>query len=299
MENNEYISESMIKRQSWKYYFVAVAWPLYLLFLPLVFNKVGFYSILLMIFPGVFLFTWVGYLMHESWHKYVPNVPNSFFFNVLSWMLLTDPQIYKMLHGGHHMNVNSWDDRELHPLGKISNPILRKIYNYFEVILGIVFLVAVSSLAIPFNSKYKGKYHFSSLAISIFAWVIFLGGIGFLSHLIFRISAGPVIISYIISLWICSFFLHQSQLVEHGNLIAEGNWNVRNLLTRNLRAKGIVEKIFLFLTHGDSREHVLHHTLVKIYSRPFPGKVPMPENAVYVDFKNYLSLLWGMLTKNA
>jgi hypothetical protein len=39
--------------------------------------------------------------------------------------------------------------------------------------------------------------------------------------------------------------------------------------------------------------------LVKIYSRPFPGKVPMPENAVYVDFKNYLSLLWGMLTKNA
>ena len=96
-------------------------------------------------------------------------MPNSFFFNVLSWMLLTDPQIYKMLHGGHHMNVNSWDDRELHPLGKISNPILRKIYNYFEVILGTVFLVAVSSLAIPFNSKYKGKYHFSSLAISIFA----------------------------------------------------------------------------------------------------------------------------------
>ena len=91
-----------------------------------------------MIFPGVLLFTWVGYLMHKSWHKYVPNVPNEFFFNILSWMLLTDPQLYKMLHGGHHMNVNSWGDRELHPLGKISDLVLRMIYNYVEVILETV-----------------------------------------------------------------------------------------------------------------------------------------------------------------
>jgi fatty acid desaturase len=91
-----------------------------------------------MIFPGVLLFTWVGYLMHESWHKYVPNVPNGLFFSVLSWMLLTDPQLYKMLHGGHHMNVNSWEDRELHSLGKISDLVLMMIYNYVEVILGTV-----------------------------------------------------------------------------------------------------------------------------------------------------------------
>ena len=299
MDNNQYISADMIKHQSWKYYFAAVAWPMYLLVLPFVFSKLGFFTIFLMIFPGVFIFTWVGYLMHESWHKYVPNIPNAFFFNILSFMLLTDPQIYKMLHGGHHMNVNSWEDRELHPVGKISNPIFRKIYNYVEVILGTVFLVAVSSVAIPFNPKYKDKYRFSSLIISIFVWGIFLGGIGFLSHLIFNLSDGTIIIPYLISLWLCSFVLHQSQLVEHGNLIAEGDWNVRNLLTRNLKADGILEKAFLFLMHGDSREHVLHHTIVKVYSRPFAGKVPMPEKAVYINFKNYLSILGGMLTKNA
>jgi len=299
MDNNQYISENMIKQQSWKYYFAAVTWPLYLLVLPFVFSKLGFFTIFLMIFPGVFLFTWVGYLMHESWHKYVPNIPNAFLFNLLSLMLLTDPQLYKMLHGGHHMNVNSWEDRELHPVGKISNPILRRVYNYFEVVLGTVFLVAVSSAAIPFNPKYKDKYRFSSLIVSVFVWVIFLGGIGFLSHLIFNLSAGTIIIPYLISLWLCSFVLHQSQLVEHGNLIAAGDWNVRNLLTRNLKAEGILEKAFLFLTHGDSREHVLHHTLVKVYSRPFAGKVPMPEKAVYINFKNYLSILGGMLTKDA
>jgi fatty acid desaturase len=169
MNNNNYISEDMIKHQSWKYYFSIAAWPLYLLVLPLVFNEIGFFSILLMIFPGVFLFTWVGFLMHESWHKYVPNIPNNFFYNLLSWMLLTDPQIYKMLHGGHHMNVNSWEDREFHPTGKIKNSILRKIYSFFEILLGTVFIVAVSSITIPFNAQYKVKYHFKSLAISIFA----------------------------------------------------------------------------------------------------------------------------------
>ena len=299
MENTNYISKDMIVRQSWKYYFAAVAWPLYLLVLPFVFSKLGYFSILFMIFPGVFLFTWVGFLMHESWHKYVPNVANNFFYYLYSWMLLTDPQIYKMLHGGHHMNVNSWEDKEFHPLGKIDNVFLRRIYNFFEIILGTVFIVAMTSITMPFNSKYKGKYRFKSLTLSVFAWIIFFAGIGFLSHVIFSVSAGTVIISSIINVWICSFTLHQSQLVEHGNLIAEGDWNVRNLKTRNLKKDGIPEKLFLLLTHGDATEHVLHHTLVKVYSRPFPGKVPMPERAVYISFKSYLPILWGMLTKDS
>jgi len=299
MDNNQYISQNMVKKQSWKYYFAAVAWPLYLLVLPFVFSKLGLFAIFLMIFPGVFLFTWVGFLMHESWHKYVPNIPNNFFYYIFSWMLLTDPQIYKMLHGGHHMNVNSWEDKEFHPLGKIKNSVLRRVYNCLEIILGTVFIVIVTSVTIPFNSKYKAKYRFSSLALSLCAWIIFFGGIGFLSHLVFNLSARTIIIPSLINVWICSFVLHQSQLIEHGNVIGEGDWNVRNLLTRNLNSDGILEKLFLFITHGDSREHVLHHTVVKVYSRPFPGKVPMPEKAVYIRLKSYLPIIWGILTKNA
>jgi len=293
------ISVDMIKRQSWKYYFTVVAWPLYLLLIPFIFSKIGFIAILLMIFPGTFLFTWVGFLMHESWHKYVPNVNNNFFYTVFSWMLLTDPQLYKMLHGGHHLNVNSWEDREFHPLGEIKNPILRRIYNFFEIFWGTGFIVVMSSLTIPFNSQYKSKYRFKSLAVAVLVWIIFLGGIGFLSHLIFDLSVWPIVISFVGTIWICSITLHHSQLVEHGNLIGEGDWNVRNLLTRNLNSKGIFEKIFLFLTHGDSREHVLHHTLVKVFSRPFPGKITLPEKAVYINFQGYLSILWAMVTKEA
>jgi hypothetical protein len=34
---------------------------------------------------------------------------------------------------------------------------------------------------------------------------------------------------------------------------------------------------------------------VGIYSRPFPGKLPMPEGAVYISFAEYLRILWQML----
>ncbi|MBC2579209.1 hypothetical protein [Clostridium sp. DJ247] len=90
------------------------------------------------------------------------------------------------------------------------------------------------------------------------------------------------------NLWLASFVLHHSQLIEHGNLIVEGNYKERNIKTRNLSNKGILEKIFIFLTHGDSREHVLHHTLPGVYTRPFPGKVPMPTESVYINLKDYM-----------
>jgi hypothetical protein len=84
-------------------------------------------------------------------------------------------------------------------------------------------------------------------------------------------------------------------MMEHANLIVEGDYNSRNIRTRNLSDKGAAEKLFLFFTHGDTREHVLHHTLVNIYSRPFPGKVPMPAESVYIDLKGYLGILAEML----
>lgn len=116
-----------------------------------------------------------------------------------------------------------------------------------------------------------------------------------MAHLAFNLKAAQIIIPLALNLWLCSFFLHHSQLVEHGNLIIAGSYQERNIQTRNMRNHGLIEKIFLFLTHDDSREHVLHHTKVQVYSRPFPGKVPLPENAVYISFKDYLAILWEML----
>ena len=83
--------------------------------------------------------------------------------------------------------------------------------------------------------------------------------------------------------------------MEHGNLIVEGDFHRRNMRSRNLKPSGIAEKLFLFLTHNDSREHVLHHTLTNVYSRPFPGTVPLPEGAVMITLREYFQILQRML----
>ena len=131
----EFITEKEIKSQAWKFYFIMFAWPAYLVTLPFMFLKFGWWSLIYMIFPGVYVFTWLGYLMHETWHKYVPNINNEKLYYVLSWMLITDQQIYKILHGFHHSLVNTWEDTEFHPAGDIKNRFLKIIYNIAEIFI--------------------------------------------------------------------------------------------------------------------------------------------------------------------
>lgn len=105
-------------------------------------------------------------------------------------------------------------------------------------------------------------------------------------------------LSFAISIWLNSFILHQSQLIEHGNLYVDGTFEQRNIWTRNLRPDGLAEKVFLFFTHGDSQEHVLHHTRTKYYLCPFTGTVPMPERAMYINLLDYMKILGRMLAGN-
>lgn len=114
----EYVTQAQIQKEKWKFYFVLVAWPVYLFLLPQVFRYLGLFIIFIMIFPGVYLFTWTGFLMHECWHKYIPKNANEFFYQMFSWLLLTDPQIYNMLHGGHHMSIPGMT-RSFIPWGKL------------------------------------------------------------------------------------------------------------------------------------------------------------------------------------
>jgi fatty acid desaturase len=293
---SEVISPIEIRRQAWKFYVAVVTWPLYLLLLPGVWARLGLFSLLFMVFPGLYLFTWVGYSMHECWHKYVPNVPNALLYNLYSWELLTDPQLYRLTHGLHHSQVNTYDDMEFHPLGRIASRSWRILYNALEILLGVLFLVLAATVAVPRHPRIGKRYRFWKLLISLAIWVVFLGGIGYLSSRLFGLSSSQIALPYAITIWLNSFVLHQSQLVEHGNLIAEGSWEQRNIVTHNLKPAGIAEKVFLFLTHGDSREHVLHHTMTPIYLRPFPGRVPMPEGAVYITLRDYLGILRDMLS---
>lgn len=289
------ITDEAIRRQAWKYYFVMLAWPAFVFVFPWALAHLKFFAIFPLVFPGLYLFTWVGYLMHESWHSYVPNVANSFFYSLFSLMLITDPQVYKMLHGHHHMEVNSWDDREFHPAGRIEKVALRRVHNFLEIAGGVAFLVVVSLFFIPRDSRYRDQFRWKRLFLSSLAWLVFLGGLGAASRYVLGVSGKTVVLADALLFWAGSFLLHHSQLVEHGNLIVQGEWRVRNLRTRNLRRRTLAEKMFLLLTHGDAAEHVLHHTMVKVHSRPFPGAIPLPAEAVVISLRDYLKILASML----
>lgn len=290
------IPEATLRGQAWKHYCVVLAWPAYLFFLPWVWSRSPAAGIVFTVFPGIYLFTWMGFLMHECWHRYVPNVPNGAFYQIFSWLLLTDPQVYRLLHGTHHYHVNSWQDAEFHPFGEIKSRPLRIAMNIAEITLGIAALVIAQTFVMIGNPAFRRKYRVMSLLVSILVWIVYLGGIGWAAHHVFSVPALSVAVSYILFFWIAGALLHHSQLVEHGNLFIAGDWNERNIKTRNLRVKSPAERVFLFMTHGDSREHVLHHVLVSVHSRPFPGRIPLPANAAIFTMGDYGRVLRDMIT---
>ena len=294
---NQVIPKELVRRQAPKVYLAAIILPLYLFCLPFVFVRSVMLSIVLMLTLGVYLSTWVACLIHECWHKYIPAVPNDFFYNLFSYMLVLDPQIYRVVHGHHHSKVNTWEDVEFHPLGKIRNVHLRRIYNFLEIVLGVIFVFGIQMHVVPRHPDYRNRCRSSTHWLSIAMWLLFYGLVGFSSVVVFNLSARQVVIPLLINFWVGSFFIHQIQLVEHGGLIVEGNFRQRMMQTRNLKHDGPAEKLFLFITHGDSREHILHHSMVGVYTRPFPASLPMPENAVYISLIDYAAVLWRMVTK--
>ncbi len=297
MTQPKYISELQIRKQAPKFYFTAIAWPIYIFLIPFVFAKSKPLSIIFMLFPGVYLYTWMACLMHECWHKYVPNIPNNAFYNLFSYMLLTDPQIYRLLHGGHHAKVNTWDDTEFHPLGRISNTLSRRLYNFLEIVIGVIFIFGLHMHIITTHEKYKTKYKRNSNILSITLWIVIYGTLGLLSALTFNLNTSQIIAPILISFWLGAFFIHHAQMIEHANLIIEGDVHQRNVKLRNLKYETLPQKFFHFLTHSDTREHVIHHTNVAIYSRPFPKILPIPEDAVFISLADYAKILWNMLAK--
>ncbi|MBW4612288.1 MAG: fatty acid desaturase [Desmonostoc vinosum HA7617-LM4] len=282
--------------QTIKLFVASLTWLIYLFFLPYIYASVNIFAFGFMLFPGVYILCLLALFMHECWHEYLPGVHNHFFYSVLSWMILLDPQVFNIVHPYHHSQVNTYRDIEFHPLGEIKNQFVKAVYNFCEIFLGSIFVVTITTFKIAFHPKLKKQYSFGKLIISILMWTIIWGGIGYSSHLVFGVTTNQVFISYLLICWMGSVVIHHNELIEHGNLIVEGNLGERNLKTRNLNPSGILERFFLFITHNDSREHTLHHSMSKIYTRPFFQKNPMLDKIVYISFDEYLVILKDMLT---
>ncbi|MBE0537361.1 MAG: fatty acid desaturase, partial [Phycisphaerae bacterium] len=268
----EYISDIEIRRQAWKYLAAPILWLAYAFLLPFLWAKLGPWSLLVMIFPGAWLYNWLSYLAHESWHRYVPNINNDRFFKHAFCLLGADPQLYRLVHGRHHSQIHTWQDTEFHPLGRIRSRPLRALYNILEIAFGVIFIFALLSWVVPRHPQYRHRYSKSAAAVALLSIAAIYGTLGLAAALAFNLSAAQVLIPWLLSLWISAVIVHQDQMIQHAGIILDGDVRQRDLATRNLRPAGPASRLLLFLFHNDPREHVLHHTLVRVYHRPFPDR---------------------------
>ncbi len=278
-----------------KVYGLIISWLLYLISLPYVFAHNKVIGSIYIVFPGIYLFPLFGLMIHETWHDYLPNVPNKVLFPLFCFMLISDPQVYDLTHRSHHTDVNSYRDMQFYPLGKIERRFFRVIFNFFSISLGAIFVMTVAGIRLPKDSRFKRHYRYRKLFLFLLCRIGFIVSIGYCSHLIFNVSTMQILIPFLFTYWGGSLMIHHGMLFEHGNLIVEGNLNQRNLKTRNLRATGLASRIVLFFTHNDLLEHTLHHTSPRLNNRPFPRKYSMPENSNYITLSQHLGILRDML----
>lgn len=79
-------------------YMMVAAWVGYLLLMPRLVMAYGWPALALIPTAGVFLLSWMGYYRHELWHSYFAGANNPRWFDLLSWLLFSDPAVYRIAH---------------------------------------------------------------------------------------------------------------------------------------------------------------------------------------------------------
>lgn len=289
------IGAADLAAQRWKFWAALALWPLFLVTLPVAWERHPLLGLGYTLFPGVYLFTWLGYLMHESWHRYVPGLPHALLFRLYAWMLLTDPQVYRIAHASHHRDVNSYGDLELYPFGRIEPAWRRRVYHLLQVLMGGAFSMPMVGVGLARHPVYRRHYRPREALVSALVWGVLLALVATTGAALSGAGLWPVLGMLALVYWLGGLVAHHSQLVQHGNLIVEGDLDHRNVASRNLASDGFGARLFLFLTHQDAREHVVHHTRTGLYNRPFPGRVPLPDGAVRIQLRDYARILLDML----
>lgn len=269
-----------------------LAWAAYFFVVPLVWSQHWLAGMLFMLFPGVFVSNLLIYFQHECWHNYFDTGWNRRLFVALCTILFVQVHLYDIGHRTHHAKVNTYEDLELYPIGKIENRALRILCNCLSIVFGSVFLVALGGGQKSGLTRGQAIVRFF---LTYTGTALIWGSIAYASWRLLGVSVADIAATYLLSIWLVSFFHHHNELIEHGNLIVEGDFRFRSLQTRNLASQGLLARCCLFLAHQDSREHTLHHTDPSTYHRPFIGRHAMPEGSVYISLLDYAAVLKSMV----
>ena len=267
-------------------YFVVGSWVAYLLLLPRLVMGFGWPALALIPTLGAFLLSWLGYYRHELWHSYVAGVNNPRWFNLVSYLLFSDPAVYRIAHPAHHKYVHTLRDIEFFCEGYETNPAARRAQFRLELLFGNMAWELTCLHRLFRENRYT---RWASRACLGKRAALFFA-LNFVSRWLTPGSGWYYLGCYMATLWIGSLVTRHNQWIEHLGILSEGSIAERNLLTRNVSSDTLFGKLFNFMNHDDAKEHVFHHTEPQLNTRGFPG-LSLPPGARTITLPQYARLL--------
>lgn len=268
-----------------KVYFSFLALPAYCVFAPIIWSQNLLLGTLFLLFPGLYLYIYMVFIIHEAYHKYFKGYHDFFIFRIASIYVFGDIQVYKIVHPLHHVYVHTEKDLEINPFGKILSKKLKFLDRILELTLGLIYTQFSIIFKIITDSKLRKKLSFFKMFLNFSMSFLFYFFTGYLS---FSLGANinSILLCYIFTILVFSVLARIIQLIEHGDIFSDSaNYKERNMLTRNLSKNTLLEKIYHFYTRNDSYNHTMHH----LKASEFHRLTEENSNKAH-DSHNYISL---------
>jgi hypothetical protein len=232
-------------------------WFGYAVVVPILWTRWGAVALTLVPIVGVYLFTWLAYDRHELWHGYFRRLDDPRWFDVVSWALLSDPQVYRAAHGWHHRFVHTPLDREFYCSQWTTNTLRRRAQFVAELFLGNI---AWEAGAFWRLWKIEGTPAVRAALSGTAARLVLLGVVTTIGEVAAPGTGWRCLVVYGLTVWMGAVTTRQNQWIEHLGVFGDGSLAQRNALTRNLSSEGWAGWLFNVVNHHDASEHVFHHT---------------------------------------
>lgn len=265
---------------------VVGAWVGYLLAIPALVMAYGWPALFAVPTLGTYLLSWLGYYRHELWHSYFAGLNNPAWFNFISYLLFSDPAVYRIAHPAHHKHVHTVQDIEFFCENYRTDRHARRRQFRLELVFGNI-AWELTCLHRLFREKRYTRRASRLCLLKRAALFFTLHGI---CRWLTPGSGWYYFGCYLGTLWCGSLVTRHNQWIEHLGIVSDGSIAERNLLTRNVSSDTRLGKLFNFMNHEDGREHVFHHTEPQLNTRAFPG-LELPPGAHTVTVSQYARIL--------
>ncbi|MBI4867003.1 MAG: fatty acid desaturase [Candidatus Wallbacteria bacterium] len=256
----------------------------YLLLMPVLWAKSVALALVVVATIGGYLAVGLGYYRHELFHSYYRPLTKPL-YHLTSWLVFSDPQVFRIAHPLHHGAVHTHEDIEFFCERYATDPARRRR----QFILELLFGNAAWELLTLARLKRERKYYRPLGFLSFFCRAGLVALLCWVSSRLNPGSAGVYLLCYALTLWWGAVVSRHNQWLEHLGIVSDGSFDERNLLTRNLPDTGALNWLWNLYHRNDPREHVLHHTKAGLHSRVVPFE--LPEGTRFTSVAEYPAIL--------